>query len=178
MKSLRYMVPLGIFLVMSVFLYRGLSIDPKKIPSPYIDKPAPAFSLPTLQDADVMFGPEDMKGQVWILNVWATWCNACAAEHEMLNILAKRGGIKIVGLDWKDERQDALNWLANRGNPYVITVFDKKGGVAIDWGVYGAPESFVVDKKGIVRYKHVGPIGIEDARDTIIPMIKKLEAEA
>ncbi|MCP5142936.1 MAG: DsbE family thiol:disulfide interchange protein [Chromatiales bacterium] len=178
MKQLKFILPLAIFLALAVVLYNGLGKDPKLVPSPLIGKPAPAFQLTTLSDAGKTISPADMKGQVWLLNIWATWCTTCKAEHEILNVLAQRGGMKIVGLNYKDDRFKAQQWLRREGNPYQVNAFDQDGRVGIDWGVTGTPETFVVDKQGVIRYKKIGAITVDDARDTIIPLVKQLEAEA
>lgn len=173
----KFLIPLGLFLVLAGFLFVGLKLDPKYVPSPLIDKPTPEFILPTLANPEQTFSPEQMKGKVWLFNVWATWCVACRSEHEVLNVMAKQGGVTIVSLNYKDERAKAMQWLKRLGNPYETTAMDVDGRVGINWGVYGTPESFVIDRKGIIRYKHVGPISVDDARDLIIPMMAKLEAE-
>ena len=178
MKNLKFILPLAIFLALAVVLFNGLGKDPKLVPSPLIGKAAPAFTLATLQDPSRTISPADMKGQVWLLNIWATWCVTCKAEHEVLNILAERSGLKIVGLNYKDERAAALRWLQREGNPYQVNAFDKDGRVGIDWGVTGTPETFVIDKKGVIRFKQIGAIGVDVARDQIIPLIKQLEAES
>ncbi|MCB1734252.1 MAG: DsbE family thiol:disulfide interchange protein [Gammaproteobacteria bacterium] len=177
MKNLKFIMPLAIFMALAVVLYNGLGKDPKLVPSPLIGKAAPAFTLSTLQDPDKTISPADMKGQVWLLNIWATWCVTCKAEHEVLNILAQRGGLKIVGLNYKDERAAAIRWLKQEGNPYQVNAFDKDGRVGIDWGVTGTPETFIIDKKGVIRFKQIGAVGVDVARDQIIPLIKQLEAE-
>ena len=142
---------------MGVF-YVGLYRDPTLVPSPFIDKPAPAFDLPSLFDPEIRITDQDLRGQVSLVNVWASWCPGCAAEHDMLLRIAQEGAVVIYGLNWKDEAQPAKKWLQQRGNPYVAVAVDRENITGIDWGVYGAPETFLVDADGIVRYKHVGPI--------------------
>jgi cytochrome c biogenesis protein CcmG, thiol:disulfide interchange protein DsbE len=175
-RYLRYLVPLAIFIVLAAFLYRGLSIDPKRVPSPLIGKPMPAFSLPRLQDPAATLGNTDLTGKVSILNIWATWCVSCRAEHEVLLLLAKTGKVDIYGLNYKDERPKAQQWLTQLGNPYVANAFDADGRVGIDWGVYGAPETFIMDKQGIIRHKHIGPITVDDLNNEILPLIAQLQA--
>lgn len=175
MKRLLFFVPVGLFVVLVGFFAVGLSMDPKVLPSPLIGKPAPVFSLPLLKTPDRMIQTSDLKGQVTLLNVWATWCAACAQEHATLVQIAKSGVVPIYGLDYKDSREKALVWLKERGDPYVASAFDADGRVAIDWGVYGAPETFVLDRNGIVRYKHVGPLTPAFWTQTLLPMIRELK---
>ncbi len=173
----RFLVPLG-FIVLVVFLGIGLTLDPKEIPSPFINKPAPAFSLPSLQNAEIKIQPEDYKGQVWLLNVWATWCVACRAEHQMLVEISRQNVVPIIGLNYKDESALAIRWLQQLGNPYKTVAVDADGRVAIDYGVYGAPETFIIDKKGIIRYKHIGPITPQAWQQKILPLVQQLNGEA
>jgi len=175
--KLRFLIPFSLFTVMVVFLAIGLSLDPREVPSPLIGKPAPAFELPTLQNPAATFEPQDMRGKVWLLNVWASWCTACRAEHQLVNALAKRNVVPIIGLNYKDEPRDALDWLGKLGNPYLISVSDMHGRAGLDWGVYGVPESFVIDKKGTIRYKQIGPITEEALDKTILPLLEKLKGE-
>lgn len=177
-RHLRYLLPLAIFAVLAAFLYRGLSLDPKLVPSPLIDKPVPSFSLPTLKDPEAMISDTTLKGKVWMMNIWATWCSACRAEHEVLLHLARTGKISIYGLNYKDKRPAAIQWLKQLGDPYVANAFDEQGRVGIDWGVYGAPETFIVDKQGIIRYKHIGPLSIDIVNNEILPLILELESAA
>lgn len=173
----RFLIPFAIFAVLVIVLGIGLTLDPREVPSPLIDKTAPTFELPTLHDPDATFTPEDMKGKVWLLNVWASWCSACRAEHMVLNGLAKTGEVAIVGLNYKDQPQDAINWLEQLGNPYVTSASDINGSAGLDWGVYGVPETFLVDKKGIIRYKQIGPVTEESLSETILPLIRQLKGE-
>ena len=172
----RYLLPLAVFLVMAGFLAVGLNRDPREVPSPLIDKPAPAFKLPRLDAPEQMISTQDLRGQVWLLNVWASWCVACRQEHPLLVDLARAGTVKVYGLNYKDKREDAIGMLRKTGDPYVKSVSDTEGLVGIDYGVYGVPETFVIDKQGVIRYKQIGPITPEALRDTLMPLIKKLEA--
>jgi len=171
----RFLIPLGLFLVLAVFLGIGLNRDPREVPSPLIGKPAPAFSLPTLGAPGKTFGPQDMRGRVWVLNVWASWCVACREEHPVLVEFAKRGVVPIVGLDYKDQPAAAQGWLARLGNPYVLSVLDTDGRVGIDYGVYGVPETYVIDKAGIIRFKQIGPVTAEVLKTKMLPMIQELQ---
>jgi cytochrome c biogenesis protein CcmG/thiol:disulfide interchange protein DsbE len=172
----RYLLPLAVFLVMAGFLAVGLNRDPREVPSPLVDKPAPAFNLPRLDAPEQMISTQDLRGQVWLLNVWASWCVACRQEHPLLVDLARAGTVKVYGLNYKDKREDALGMLRKTGDPYVKSVSDTEGLVGIDYGVYGVPETFVIDKQGVIRYKQIGPITPEALRDTLLPLIMKLEA--
>jgi cytochrome c biogenesis protein CcmG/thiol:disulfide interchange protein DsbE len=174
---LKYLIPLGIFIVMGVFLAIGLKLNPTEIPSPFIGKPAPAFSAATLDNPEQKLTPADLQGKVWLFNVWASWCTSCRAEHPVLNELAKQKAALIIGLNYKDAREDALSWLDRLGNPYDVSVTDPEGRIGIDWGVYGVPETFVVDKKGIIRHKQTGPVTSETVRQTLSPLIAKLQSE-
>ena len=171
----RYLIPLFVFLIMAGFLLKGLFMDPKFIPSVLIDKPAPEFDLPLLDKPDQTLSKADMKGKVWMLNVWASWCVACRAEHPVLNELARMKVVEIYGLNYKDKRGDALNWLRNLGNPYVANIVDSTGRTGIDFGVYGVPESFIMDGEGIIRYKHTGPVTYADIKEKILPVLNELK---
>lgn len=173
----RYLIPLGVFLLLAVFLGVGLKLDPKKVPSPLVGKPAPEFKLARLREAQSTISHEDFKGKVSLLNVWATWCVSCRAEHGVLMELARADVVEIYGLNYKDVREDALRWLARYGDPYVDSAFDPDGRVGIDWGVYGTPETFVIDTDGIIRYKHIGPISAQDLQETILPLINELKSK-
>ena len=175
-RYLRYLVPLAIFMVLVAFLYRGLSLDPKRVPSPLVGKPMPTFSLPRLKDAAATIGDTDLKGKVSMLNIWATWCVSCRAEHEVLLLLAKSNKVDIYGLNYKDERNKARQWLAQLGDPYVANAFDADGRVGIDWGVYGAPETFIMDQQGIIRHKHIGPLTVDALNNEILPLIAELQS--
>lgn len=174
-KAWRYFLPLAIFFGLVYFLWRGLSLDPKVIPSALLNKPAPQFSLAQLQAPEQTLSAADMKGQVWLLNVWGSWCVSCRYEHPVLNDLAKQQLVPIIGLNWKDRPEDAIAWLARFGNPYQTSVMDRDGRVAIDFGVYGAPETFVIDKAGMIRHKHTGPISPDDLRNVIVPLLRELK---
>ncbi len=175
-KTLKALVPLAIFVGIVLFLFRGLGMDPRKVPSPLVDKPAPAFSLPALKDPQQTVSLDSLKGDVSLLNVWATWCVSCRAEHKVLMKMAKRNDVRIYGLNYKDERTEAIQWLRYYGDPYVANAFDADGRVGIDWGVYGTPETFLIDKNGIVRHKHIGPLSDADVPD-LMARIEKLKAE-
>ena len=171
-----YLIPLVIFGVLLGFLGVGLSLKPHEIPSPLIDKPAPAFSLPTLDAPEQKLSAQDLRGKVWILNVWASWCVACRIEHPLLVEFSKTGAVPIYGLNYKDKRDDAMGWLSKFGNPYTRSLSDTEGLVGIDFGVYGVPETFVIDKQGVIRLKQIGPVTPEVLRDEILPMVRKLGA--
>jgi cytochrome c biogenesis protein CcmG, thiol:disulfide interchange protein DsbE len=173
----RFLLPFGIFLMLLVFLAVGLTLKPSEVPSPLIGKPAPAFELPRLQDPARTLSPNDLRGKVWILNVWASWCVSCRDEHPLLVNLAKSGVVPIYGLNYKDRRDDALAWLARFGNPYAASVSDAEGKVGIDYGVYGVPETYIVDDRGMIRHKHIGPITPEVLEAKILPLVKELNAK-
>jgi cytochrome c biogenesis protein CcmG/thiol:disulfide interchange protein DsbE len=176
-KTLKFFLPLAVFLGIAAFLFRGLGMDPRKVPSPLVNQPAPQFSLPLLDDPQKTLSNADWAGKVCLLNVWATWCVSCRAEHKVLMSMARRDGVQIYGLNYKDTRPEARQWLRFYGDPYVANAFDADGRVGIDWGVYGTPETFVIDAQGIVRYKHIGPISESDLKETLLPLIQKLKAE-
>jgi cytochrome c biogenesis protein CcmG/thiol:disulfide interchange protein DsbE len=169
------LIPLVLFAVLVGFLAVGLRLDPREVPSPLVNKPAPAFKIAQLEQPELQFSPEDLKGKVWMLNVWASWCVACRQEHHVLMDFARAQIAPLIGLDYKDQRKDALGVLKRSGNPYDITAFDADGRVGIDYGVYGVPESYVIDKAGVIRYKHIGPITTEALQKTIIPLINELK---
>ena len=174
----RFLIPLAIFIILAIFLGIGLTRDPKLVPSPLIGKPSPAFDLPRLNEPETKFKHTDFLGQVSIFNVWASWCGACRSEHPFLMKLAQKNAVEIYGLNYKDERNDAKRWLVQYGgNPYKAIAYDNDGRSGMDWGVYGVPETFIIDKKGIVRYKHVGPLHPEIWQEEILPLIEKLKAE-
>jgi cytochrome c biogenesis protein CcmG, thiol:disulfide interchange protein DsbE len=170
----RFLIPLGIFVVLAGFLFVGLGLNPREVPSPFIGKPAPQFTLAKLAEPDKTFSPADMKGQVWVLNVWASWCVPCRIEHPLWVEWAKTQQVPLVGLNYKDKRDDALAWLARYGDPYKLSLADIQGLVAIDYGVYGVPETFVIDKAGIIRHKHIGPISADSWRKKIQPLLQEL----
>ncbi|NIP49825.1 MAG: DsbE family thiol:disulfide interchange protein [Gammaproteobacteria bacterium] len=171
---IRYHLPLGIFLLIVVLFVIGLRLDPRHVPSPLIDKPAPEFSLPSLRDENTRVGTSDFIGKVTLLNVWASWCVSCLYEHPLLMDLFRQGVVPIYGLNYKDERKAAIAWLEQRGDPYQASAYDEAGRVGIDYGVYGVPETYVLDKKGIIRHKHIGPLTREDLDETILPLIRQL----
>jgi cytochrome c biogenesis protein CcmG/thiol:disulfide interchange protein DsbE len=173
MRTLRLLLPVAIFALIGWIMFKGLSRDPRLVPSPLINKPAPAFSLPVL-DSDTRWSPDALKGKVWLLNVWASWCAACQVEHPLLNQLARDKVVPIVGFAWKDKRDDSSAWLTRHGNPYSVVVSDFDGRAALDWGVYGAPETFLIDRDGVIRYKQVGPFTPEIIRDELMPLLRKL----
>jgi cytochrome c biogenesis protein CcmG, thiol:disulfide interchange protein DsbE len=176
MKRWQFVVPLGLFAVLLAFLGAGLNLNPREVPSPLIGKPAPAFELARLDDPAVRITHADLQGKVWILNVWASWCAACREEHPLLVEFSKRSTVPLYGLNYKDKRDDGLAWLARFGNPYTASLFDVDGRVGIDFGVYGVPETFVIDKQGVVRFKQIGPVTPEVLRDRIEPLLKQLNA--
>jgi cytochrome c biogenesis protein CcmG/thiol:disulfide interchange protein DsbE len=174
---LKFIAPLLLFIILAVFLALGLKLKPSEIPSPFINKPAPAFFAPKLDAPEEKLAPVDLKGKVWLFNVWASWCVSCRAEHPVLIQLAQEQAAVIVGLNYKDDPKDAKNWLGQLGNPYTVSIMDQDGRIGIDWGVYGVPETFVIDKKGVIRHKHTGPVTAEDVQQTLLPLITKLQAE-
>jgi cytochrome c biogenesis protein CcmG, thiol:disulfide interchange protein DsbE len=178
MLRARFLIPLAIFAVLVVFLGVGLRLDPREVPSPLINKPAPAFQLPQLHAPDKTFAQKDMLGKVWMLNVWASWCVACREEHPNLVELARTGAVPIYGLNYKDERADGIAWLARFGNPYQLSAYDRDGRIGIDYGVYGVPETYVIDKAGVIRYKRIGVVTPEILRDKILPLVKELNGNA
>jgi cytochrome c biogenesis protein CcmG/thiol:disulfide interchange protein DsbE len=173
----RYLIPLGLFLVLVIFLAIGLGRDPHEVPSPLINKAAPEFRLPQLKDPSQNFSTADMRGKVWLLNVWASWCVSCRDEHPLLIEYAKSGIVPIYGLNWKNERNEAMRWLEELGDPYVLSAADLEGRVAIDFGVYGAPETFVIDQSGAIRYKQIGPITREAWSEKILPLVQELNRQ-
>ena len=172
----RFLWPLAIFVLLVGFLAVGLRLDPREVPSPLIGKPAPAFELPVLQQPDKRFVPGDMRGKVWLLNVWASWCVSCREEHPVLVELSKRGVLPILGLNYKDKDEDAQRWLKQFGNPYALSAVDADGHTGIDYGVYGVPETYVIDGAGVIRYKQIGPITPEALEKTILPLVRSLGA--
>jgi cytochrome c biogenesis protein CcmG/thiol:disulfide interchange protein DsbE len=196
---MRFLLPLGFFLVLVAFLAVGLNRDPHEVPSPLVGKPAPAFQLQQVA-ADKSFSPQDMQGKVWLLNVWSSWCVSCRAEHPLLVAFSQQGGLPIVGLNYKEVRGDgesdidvkkltpadelalvrrrAAAWLAEHGNPYTLSALDLDGRVGIDYGVYGVPETYLIDKHGVIRYKQIGPITEEALQQKILPLAKQLEGQS
>ena len=170
----RFAIPLVLFIVLVGFLAIGLRHDPHEVPSPLINKAAPAFQLSQLQDSSKTFSAADMRGKVWLLNVWASWCVTCRDEHPLSIQYARSGALPIYGLNYKDNREDALSWLGELGDPYVLSVSDKDGRVGIDYGVYGAPETYLIDRDGIIRFKQVGPVTPDIWQKTILPLAQQL----
>lgn len=176
MKSLKFLIPLAIFLVLAGFLAVGLNLNPREVPSPLIGKPAPAFELTKLDAADQKLKRDDLLGKVWVLNVWASWCAPCREEHPLVMELARRKLAPVYGLNYKDTRPAGMAFLTQLGNPYEASLFDGDGRVGIDWGVYGVPETFVVDKQGTIRFKHIGPLTPEVLEKKLTPLLKELNA--
>jgi cytochrome c biogenesis protein CcmG/thiol:disulfide interchange protein DsbE len=170
----RFAIPLAIFIVLVVFLAIGLGHDPHEVPSPLINKPAPAFQLRQLQDPTKTFSAQDMRGKVWLLNVWSSWCISCREEHPVLLEFSRSGDVPLYGLDYKDKPEDALGWLRDFGNPYVLSAMDTDGRVGIDYGVYGVPETYLIDRDGVIRFKQVGPLTPEILQKTVLPLVKDL----
>ncbi|TPW11672.1 MAG: hypothetical protein FD130_1932 [Halothiobacillaceae bacterium] len=175
--SARYLVPMVVFIVLTGFLYVGLGLNPREVPSPLVNKAAPAFDLPQLEKPTERFSPEQVKGQVWLLNVWASWCPSCRDEHPLLVQLAKMDEVPIYGLNYKDQREDGIAMLRQLGNPYVLSAFDLDGRVGIDYGVYGAPETFIIDKQGVIRHKVIGPVTPSRLQGCVLPVVRALKQD-
>lgn len=193
----RFLIPLGLFLLLVVFLAIGLTRDPHEVPSPLVGKPTPEFKLMQLESGKT-FAPADLRGKVWILNVWSSWCVSCRQEHPLLVAFSRQGRLPIVGLNYKEVRGDgeldvknispeneeklvrqrANMWLAQHGNPYSLVALDMDGRVGIDYGVYGVPESYVIDKAGVIRYKQIGPFTLEVLQKKVLPLIEQLEKQS
>jgi cytochrome c biogenesis protein CcmG, thiol:disulfide interchange protein DsbE len=176
MKSLRFVLPLLFFVVLLMFLWVGLSLNPREVPSPLVGKPAPAFALARLDDPAKTLADKDLRGQVWLLNVWASWCVSCMEEHPVLVQLSRQGVVPVYGLNYKDERVAAREWLARNGDPYTLSMTDADGKVGVDYGVYGVPETYVIDKAGVIRYKQIGPVTPKVLSERILPLVKQLQA--
>jgi len=174
MKYLKFLIPLGLFLVLAGFLAVGLNLNPREVPSPLIGKPAPGFDLTMLDAPDQKLKRDELLGKVWVLNVWASWCAPCREEHPLVVELARRKLAPVYGLNYKDTRPAGLAFLRQLGNPYEASLFDADGRVGIDYGVYGVPETFVVDKQGTIRYKQIGPLTPEVIEKKIVPLLKDL----
>jgi len=170
----KYIVPLIVFVALGLLLAYGLKLDPRRIPSPLIGKSLPAFSLTTVADPARKVSRDELRGRVYLLSVWASWCVACREEHPLLNELTSRKAVTIIGLNYKDKREDALRWLGALGNPYELSLSDQDGRLGIDLGVYGVPETFVIDKQGVIRYKQIGPMTPEVWEQKLAPLIKEL----
>lgn len=172
------LLPLCVFLAVAGFLAKGLTLDPSELPSPLIDKEAPAFTVNRLPEGTGNFESSSLDGQVWILNVWASWCGPCVQEHPHMVALAEQRDVPLVGLNYKDAPEDAMPWLARLGNPYTHLLDDRQGDVGLDWGVYGVPETFIIGRDGRVRYKHVGPVDAAALQQSLLPIIDQLQQEA
>ncbi len=170
----KFLVPLLVFFALVGFLAYGLTLNPREVPSPLVGKPAPGFELARLEAPETRFSLEEMRGQVFLLNVWASWCVSCRQEHPYLVQLQREGIVPVVGLNYKDERDAALKVLAQQGNPYAVNVMDPDGRIGIEYGVYGTPETFLIDKQGVIRYKHIGPIHGKVLSDVLLPKIAEL----
>ena len=174
MKALKFLIPLVVFGALVAFCAVGLRLDPREVPSPLIGKPSPEFALTQLDKPEQTIRRADMLGKVWMLNVWASWCEACRDEHPYLVEFAKLKALPIYGLDYKDQREPAQAWLAERGNPYDASLFDEKGRVGIDFGVYGVPETFIIDKQGVIRFKQIGALTPEVLNGQVLPLLRRL----
>jgi cytochrome c biogenesis protein CcmG/thiol:disulfide interchange protein DsbE len=172
----RHLIPLLVFVVIVAFLWVGLSLNPREVPSPLIDKPAPEFALPKLRAQGAVIRTADLRGQVWLLNVFASWCTPCLEEHPLLIDMAKRNVVPVYGLNYKDQRAVALKWLRRHGDPYTDIMVDVEGRTGIEYGVYGVPETFVIDKLGVIRFKHIGPLTPQVLEEKIVPLVKRLQA--
>jgi cytochrome c biogenesis protein CcmG, thiol:disulfide interchange protein DsbE len=168
------LLPLVLFIALVGFLLIGLHRDPHEVPSPLINKPAPDFKLSQLREPTKTFSPQEMSGKVWVLNFWGTWCVACREEHPLLIEYSKTGAIPIYGVDYKDDRAAAMQMLEEEGNPYTLTVSDPDGRISIDYGVYGAPESYLIDRNGVIRFKQIGPITEEVWQKEFLPRARQM----
>ena len=171
----RFLLPLAIFVVVVGFLAVGLKLDPREVPSPLVGRSAPDFSLPQLHDPEKVFSPKELTGKVWLLNFWASWCGGCKDEHPVLMRLAQSGEVPIYGMDYKDQKEEGLAWLRRWGNPYPVVAMDESGRVGIDYGVYGVPETYVIDKAGVIRYKQTGPLDEDTVKGKILPLVRELQ---
>ncbi|MFZ2301085.1 MAG: DsbE family thiol:disulfide interchange protein [Gallionella sp.] len=174
---MRFILPFVVFMIMAAFMYVGLGLNPREVPSPLVGKPAPAFTLSQLHEPSKQFSPQDMKGKVWMLNVWASWCTACEGEHPVFMDLSRQNIVPIYGMDYKDKREDGEAWLRKHGNPYALVVSDMEGRVGIDYGVYGVPETYLIDKQGVIRHKQIGAVTPEVLNEKILPLIKELQSK-
>lgn len=171
----KFLLPLAVLIVVVGFLGVGLRLNPREVPSPLIGKAAPPFTLPVLHTPAKTVSNTDLKGQVWMLNVWASWCVSCRDEHPVLVELARQKVVPIVGLNYKDKSDDAKAWLKKFGDPYVMSLVDANGQIGIDYGVYGVPETYVIDRDGVIRYKKIGPVTPDTVREKILPLVKQLK---
>lgn len=177
MKSLKHALPLVLFMFVVALLWRGLTLHPAEIPSPLINKPAPAFALHTLANPERIVSAKNFRGQVTLFHVWASWCHVCAEESSFLLQIARDRQVILYGLNYKDDPRDAKNFLAEHGNPYRLIAMDSTGNTAINWGVYGTPETFVIDKRGVIRYKQIGAITPSIWQRKIKPLLEQLWSE-
>ena len=177
MKAMKFLIPLVVFAVLAGFCAYALvqNHDPHEVPSPLIDKPAPEFALTRLDKPEQTIRRADMLGKVWLLNVWASWCVSCRQEHPVLVELSKSGIVPVYGLNYKDQRDDALRWLQQFGDPYAVSAVDPEGRTGIEFGVYGVPETYVIDKNGVIRYKQIGPVTVEALQNKILPLVRELQ---
>ena len=172
---IRYLLPLIAFIILAAFLLVGLNLNPRKVPSPLIGKPAPVFNLQQLHEPENIFKSKNNLGKVWLLNVWASWCVSCRDEHPLLVQLAKANVVPIYGINYKDKRNLAIQWLEQLGDPYTKSIMDPEGRVGIEYGVYGVPETYVIDKSGVIQYKQIGPVTVDVLEKTILPLVKELQ---
>ena len=170
-------LPLFFFVVLVGFFAKGLFLNPREVPSPFIGKSAPLFTLPVAGNADKVFSTTDMKGQVWLLNVWASWCVSCRVEHPVLMDLARTGEVPLLGLNYKDAPDKGVAWLGQNGNPYQMSLVDRDGRIGLDYGVYGVPETFVIDRRGRIRHKVIGPLTRDVLDRTVLPLVRNLSRE-
>lgn len=174
---MRFILPFVVFMTVAAFMYVGLGLNPREVPSPLVGKAAPQFTLPQLDDPSKKFSLEEMKGKVWLFNVWASWCTACEGEHPLFMELSRQNIVPIYGMDYKDKPEDGQAWLRKNGNPYTLVVSDIEGRVGIDYGVYGVPETYLIDKQGVIRHKQIGAVTPKILDETILPLIKELQAK-
>jgi cytochrome c biogenesis protein CcmG, thiol:disulfide interchange protein DsbE len=166
----------GIFAALIALLAIGLRLNPREVPSPLIGKAAPAFELPLLHQPDKRFSQKDMLGKVWIMNVWASWCPPCLVEHPVVTQLSRSGVAPVVGLNYKDARDEALSWLKRNGDPFQVVAADGDGRIGMDYGVYGVPETYVIDRRGVIRFKYIGPLNADVVQNKVLPLVKELSA--
>jgi cytochrome c biogenesis protein CcmG/thiol:disulfide interchange protein DsbE len=174
---MRFILPFVVFLIVAAFMFVGLGLNPREVPSPLVGRAAPVFTLPQLHEPSKQFSPQDMKGKVWLFNVWASWCTACENEHPVFMELSRQNLVPIYGMDYKDKREDGEAWLRKHGDPYALVVSDAEGRVGIDYGVYGVPETYVIDKQGIIQHKHIGAVTPKILDEKILPLVKELQAK-
>ena len=171
----RFLLPLAVFVVLVGFLLVGLGLNPRQVPSPLVGKPAPEFQLQQLHEPEKTLTSKENLGKVWLLNVWASWCVSCRQEHPVLVELSKSGIVPVYGLNYKDQRDDALRWLQQFGDPYAVSAVDPECRTGIEFGVYGVPETYVIDKNGVIRYKQIGPVTVEALQNKILPLVRELQ---